>query len=351
MSTSLSTTNGARAANKDALEKDIDLTSLDSFQLPPELTEEFIERAQEETSTILDLVDTVTLDRLEQDVPQLGSDVLSGGHRSEGGSRTETSDVESGEVSFNATDKIYYINVEPKQDAIKNTHYSEDEWGELILSEFRRRWANDVGLLGLNAGYSGATSVSIPTGLQGVWTGWIARAEGDADSDRIGLEDTADAETSSMPVYDHSDGAGDPQAVSTTMFDGTITTLDTRYRNGEYDPVFLLSADNVQAYDSSLIDREDSLGVAVIQGDSDVTPFGYDIVSVPGMPNDVGLFTDPNNLAYGLYGEMDLDQLTESDKIAEQKLHSRNWLEGQFDYQIKEMQAGVLIENIADPTA
>jgi hypothetical protein len=338
-------------ANDDALhfEKDIGLTELDGFQLPPEVTEEFLTRMQEQVD-ILGAVDTMTLDRLEQNVPQFGVPRLSGGQRNEGGSRTKSSSVTSGQFRFNVTDRNYYIKFEPKRDAIKNTNFSEDEFGEYIIDEFAARWGNDVALLGLNAGYSGSTAVTIPAELQGSWQGWLARAEGDADSDRIGLENTTDAETDSMPVYDHSDGGGTPQPVDTEMFNASIQTLAGRYTDPD-DVVFLLASDNVQQYQFDLTGREDGVGVAVLQGDSDVTPFDYDVVPVNGMPRDVGLFTSFDNLAYGLYGEMELDQTTDTETIHEDRLHSQNWLEGQFDYQIKEMQAGVLIEGIQDPNA
>ena len=70
------------------------------------------------------------------------------------------------------------------------------------------------------------------------------------------------------------------------------------------------------------------------------------MVGVNEWPNEYGMLVDPNNLAYGLFENMELDQTTDTDKVHEDRLHSRNWLEGQFDFQIKEMQAGVLITNI-----
>jgi len=48
---------------------------------------------------------------------------------------------------------------------------------------------------------------------------------------------------------------------------------------------------------------------------------------------------------------MELEQTTDTDKVHEQKLHSRNWMEAQFDFQIKEMQAGVLVTDLSTPSA
>jgi len=298
-------TNPARAENKEALQKDIDLATLDGFQLPRDITEEFLTRMQKEVD-ILSLVDTMTLQRLEQDVPQFGVPRLSGSTRDEEGTRTSNSGVDDGQYQFNATDQQYYILVEPKRDALKNTNLNEDEWGELIINEFTNRWA-----------------------------------------DRVGLEGTASGETSSMPVIDNGNAA-----VDTQMFNDAIQKLDSRYRNGNnVDPIFMMSPDNVQQYFFDLTNREDGLGVAVLQGNSDITPFDFDIVGIPEWPDHYAMLTDPSNLVYGLYEEMELDQTTDTDKVHEERLHSRNWLEGQFDTQIKEQQAGVLIENIADPNA
>jgi len=325
--------------------KDVDLATLDGFQLPPDVTEEFLERMQKQV-TILGMVDTMTLDRLEQDVPQFGVPQLSGSTRSEEGSRTSNSGVESGQVAFNATDKQYYILVEPTRDALKNTHYGPDQFGDYIIDQFVQRYANDIGLIGIraNADSGNLQSIGGDASLDTTWNGWIAIAEGeDSASDRIGLEDTAGGEVDTMPVYDQASATPDTQ-----MFNETIQRLDSRFRKGEdTDPVFVLSPDKLQEYVFSLTEREDPLGSAVIFGDSEITPFDYDVVGMNGWPDEYAMFTDMDNLAYGLYEAMELDQTTDTDKVHENRLHSRNWMEGQFDFQIKNLQAGVLVENIA----
>jgi hypothetical protein len=342
---SANTIDAVRQENMDSLryQKDIGLTELDGFQLPSDVTEEFLERMQKEID-ILGMVDTMTLARLEQEVPQFGVPQLSGSTRAEEGTRTSNSAVDSGFVKLNATDKQYYILVEPKRDALKNTHYGPEQFGDYIVDQFVARWANDVGLIGMRANatsgnldsYAGATT------LDNTWNGWIAIAEGnDSVSDRIGLEETASAEVDTMPAIDMAN-----TSVDTQMFNDTIQTLDSRYRDPD-NVVFLMSPDKVQQYAFELTEREDPLGSAVIFGDSDITPFSYDVVGVNGWPDNYAMLTDPENLAFGLFEEMELDQTTDTDKVHENRLHSRNWMEGQFDFQIKEMQAGVIVENIA----
>ncbi|MDS0258574.1 hypothetical protein NDI56_04005 [Haloarcula sp. S1CR25-12] len=323
--------------------KDVDLATLDNFQLPRDVTEEFLERAQKEV-TIIEMADTMALERLEMDVPAFGVPQLSGSTRDEEGSRTSNSSNDDGDVAFNATDKQYYILVEPTRDALKNTHYGPDQFGDYIVDQFIERWFNDVGLIGMraNADSDNLQSIGGAAALDSTWNGWIAIAEGeDTASDRIGLEDTPGGEVDTMPVYDQASAAPDTQ-----MFNESLLTLDSRFRDPD-NAVFVMNPDKVQEYVFSLTEREDPLGSAVIFGESDITPFSYDVVGVNGWPESYGMLTDPDNLAFGLYEEMELDQTQDTDKVHENRLHSRNWLEGQFDFQIKSLQAGVLIENIA----
>ncbi|WP_134672602.1 hypothetical protein [Halorussus marinus] len=348
------TIDAVRKQNQEATlyQKDIGLAELDGFQLPADVTEEFLARMQKEVN-ILGEADTMTLERLEMDVPQFGVPRLSGHTRAEEASRTSNSAAESGEVSFNATDQSYYILVEPKRDALKNTHYGPEQFGDYIVDEFVQRWGNDVALIAMraNADSGNLQSIGGAAELDTTFDGWIAIAEGeDSASNRIGLEDTADAETSTMPEVDNTDGSGNPQPLDTSVFNTAIQTLDSRYRDQDQ-TVFLMNPDQVQQYAMSLTEREDPLGSAVIFGDSDLTPFSYDIVGVNGWPTEYAMFTDPSNLAFGLFEEMELDQTTDTDKVHEDRLHSRNWLEGQFDFQIKEMQAGTLVTGLADPLA
>ena len=360
----MSTTNTIDAVRRQnelagTAQKDVGLAELDGFQLPVDVTEEMLDRMQKGVQ-ILGMADTMTLARLEMDVPQFGVPRLSGNVRNEEGTRTENSEVESGTVKFNATDKSYYILVEPKRDALKNTHYGPDQFGDYIVDQFIERYGNDLGLMGIRAGASSGNLQSIggAAELDDTWDGWIARAEGDTQSEesgsstRMGLEDTATADAGSMPAVANTDGSGNPEPLDTTVFNETIQTLDSRYRESDtYNPVLMTSPNQVQDYTMSLTEREDPLGSAVIFGDSDITPFNYDLVGINGWPDDYLMFTDPSNLAFGLFEEMELDQTTDTDKVHENRLHSRNWLEGQFDYQIKEMQAGVLVTDLQAPTA
>lgn len=345
-----------RSENNEILQKDIGLAELDGFQLPVDVTEEFLARMQE-SAGLLNQVDTMTLERLEMETPKFGVPELSGGTRSEEGTRTDNSAADSGNVYFNATDQSYYILVEPKRDALKNTHQGSAQMGDFIINQFTERFGNDVELIGIraNAGSGNLESYASRSDLDTTFNGWIAIAEGsDTNSDRIGLEDTASGDVDSMPTFDNQedDGSGSvvDAPVDTETFHGAIQALDTRFRDPD-SVRFYTSPSHVQQYHHDLTNREDSLGVAVLQGDSDVTPFDYDVVGIPGWPWQYMMLVDPSNLAYGLFEQMEVDQTTDTDKVHENRLHSRNWMEAQFDFQIKQMQAGVLVSGLSNPTA
>jgi len=170
------------------------------------------------------------------------------------------------------------------------------------------------------------------SGFIGINNGFLAIAGGaDSASDRLG--------GNTMPTYDHAGGG-----VNTTLFNEAALTIEQKYLRT--DPVFITSRRNVQRYYNSLTDRNDGLGVAVLQGDQDVSPFGYDIVGLTSFPDDQAMFTNPNNLVWGLRRDVEIDVLEESDDIQERDLFAKYHLRARHDYQIEDLQAGVLVKNV-----
>lgn len=352
----MSAIDDARHKNRMAGTNKVDSESLDSFQLPPKLAERILERIKNEV-TLMNLVKTVPLDRMQENVPQYGTRRLSGDTRDEGGRRNSSSDVETGQVKFGVEDQQYYILVEPKKDALKNTHYDQDEFGQYIVDTFIERFSTDLPVIGMRAGAStgNLTSYANAGHLDNTFTGWIARAEGDdqsvdanGNSTRLGLEDTDTP--GSMPELDNTNSNGNPQPVDEDTINKAILTLDERYRD-EDQTKLLCSTDVVQQFGHNLTEREDPLGAAIVFGEEELTPHNYDLMGIKEWPSQYMMFTDPNNLAFGMYRDVDIDQTRDSDKVHENRLHSRNWIEAQFDYQISRMQAGVLVTGIKPPLA
>jgi len=65
-----------------------------------------------------------------------------------------------------------------------------------------------------------------------------------------------------------------------------------------------------------------------------------------GMPDDIGMFTPPENLVWGLRRDVEMDVLENSDETLERDLLARYALRARHDYQIENLQAGVVMKNI-----
>jgi hypothetical protein len=84
----------------------------------------------------------------------------------------------------------------------------------------------------------------------------------------------------------------------------------------------------------------------MLRADADINPFGYDIMGVHGMPEDKGLFTPTENLIWALRRDVEIDVVQNSDETLERDLHARYALRARHDYQIEDLDAGVVMTNI-----
>jgi len=323
--------NGARETNKRAMQKDtIDRDGdLSGGELPRSLFDQFFQQVQEQAE-LLSRIRTVDLGRHQEAIPQIGI-----GERL----MREVSPGESVEDDFVGANtgaveldvKKTVVPYELEQEAVEDT---VDDVADILLSKFEQQFAADAQELGV-AGHeaSPGTYFSGDDNFFGINDGWLAIAEGqDTASSRIDGN-------SSMTAYDH--GAG---GVNTTLFDETILNIGQKYLRT--DPIFLTSRKNVQRYKSHLTNKESNLGDAVLMGNSELTPFDYDILGVFGMPDDKGLFTAPENLIWALRRDVEIDVVENSDQTLERDLFARYALRARHDYQIEDLDAGVLMTNI-----
>ena len=332
-----------RNLNHDALEKlDSDITKdeigtgdLTGGELPRDLFDEFVERVQKE-ATLLDLIRTVEMPRKEMAIPKVGVGRQLLSEQTEGESPGAFEDAVSGAVELDASRKTV-IPYELTQESVEDIVGGE-EVADIILSHFEQQFAVDVQNLLINGDTDAASA------FFSILDGYLEIARGaDSESDRIGSPATDDDEVDSMPELDQA-GAG----IDTQLFNDAIQTLEERYR----DPtsmVFMMSETQHQEYLNTLEDREDGLGPQILQGDDSVSPFGYDIQPVPDFPDDTILLTDPDNLVYGIHRDVEVDVIDESDEVLERDLFARYALRARWDAQIEDLQAGVLVENVAEP--
>lgn len=315
--------NSARAENTDSMEKAIDTAgNLSGGVLPRDLFDEFFEEVQNET-VVLDRIRTVDLPREKMTIPKIGVGERLMESQDERSSVTEDDSVTTDGVDMDAvkTTIQWSLPREAVEDVV-------DDVPDIVLGQMEQQFAVDAEDLGANGDESAS-------GFEAINDGWFTIA-GDRGS----------------PVYYHDDagdGTGTNQPVDTSMFDGAIRTLDSKYLRTE--PVFMVNTKHIQQYFGQLEGRNDGIGVAVLTGDMDVNPFGYDIVGSPVFPENEALFTAPENLIWGLHRDVELDVLEDSDEIFDNDLLGKYALRARHDYQIEDENAVVRIEGIESPSA
>lgn len=313
----------SRKENTDAMEKAIDTTNdLNGGVLPADLFDEFFEEVQNQTA-VLDRIRTVDLPRQKMDIPKIGVGERLMQAQSERTANAEDDSVTTDTVSMDTVKTAIYWSL--PREAVEDT---VDDVPDIVLGQMEQQFAVDAEDLAANGDES-------LTGFEAINDGWFTIAA-----------------ARSSPVYYHDDlgdGTGAAQPVNTSMFDGAIRTLDSKYLRNE--PVFMVNTKHIQQYFGELESRNDGIGVAVLQGDTDVNPFGYDIVGSPVFPEDEALLTTPENLIWGLHRDVEVDVLTDSDDIHEQDLFAKYALRARHDYQIEDENAVVRIEGIESPSA
>jgi len=314
--------NTARSENTDSMEKAIDTTDLSGGVLPRDLFDEFFQEVQNET-VVLDRIRTVDLPREKMTIPKIGVGERLMEAQAERSSNAEDDSVTTDGVDMDAVKTAIYWSL--PQESVEDV---VDDVPDIVMGQMEQQFAVDAEDLGAN----GDESVS---GFEAINDGWFKIA-----ADR------------GSPVYYHDDagdGTGANQPVNTEMFDGAIRTLDSKYLRTE--PVFMVNTKHVQQYFGQLESRNDGIGVAVLQGDTDVNPFGYDIVASPVFPENEALFTAPENLIWGLHRDVELDVLEDSDEIHAQDLFAKYALRARHDYQVEDEDGVVRIEGIESPSA
>lgn len=291
--------------------------------LPRETFDEFFEEVQDE-SVVLDRVRTVSMGRSKQRIPKIGVGTRLRQPQTENTGQAE-SNVNTGFIDLDAEKASIYWSLtretmeeNPEREQLANT----------IMSLMAQQWSVDTEDLAWVGDEDDADT------FVGSQDGWL-----EILSDRgSAVYYNTDDETASTAT-------GTPQAPDTDMFHSVIQTLDSKYLRN--DPVFMLNKKQVQAYYNSLTGRNDGLGVAVLQGDNDVTPFGYDIIGTSLIPEDKGLFTVPQNLIYALRYDLRMEVLQESDDVFDNDLFAKYKIVGKDDFQVEDENAAVRIEDIA----
>lgn len=286
--------------------------------LPRKMFDEFFREVQDRVE-LLNRVRTVPVGRDKTRIPKIGV-----GERLREGQAENTPQTESGVT----TD---YVDLDCEKGSIYWTLTREtveenperEDIADTIMTMMSRQWGVDTEELAINGDEDG--------------TGWVTQNDGWLTI----------ASERGMPTYVHTDASGDPLPVRSDLFHETIQTMESKYER--MNPIFIMSKRQVQSYAFHLTERESGLGDAVLFGDSDLTPFNYDVLGIATMPDTQALFTPPQNLIYALRYDVRMNILQESDEIFDNDLYAKYKIVGKDDFEIEDENAGVLITNMQAP--
>lgn len=300
---------GARQKNQEAVEK-IDTTSLAGGVLPRDLFDEWFQEVQDE-AVLLNRVRTVSMPREKMRVPKIGVGERLWRPQTEGSSVAET-DVTTNSIDLDAVKGS--VNWTLTSEAVEDTPQGT---ANVVFNQMTQQWAVDAEDRGVNGDESGSGAFITAN------DGWLAIAT-----------------ARGSPIYNHDDlgdGTGAAQPIDTSVFHNMIQAVDSKYLRAN--PVFILNTKQVQEYANNLTNRSDGLGATVLMGDSDLTPFSYDIIGTAMMPEGEAMFTPPQNLLYGVYREVEVDVLEQSDDIHANDLAGKWALRARDDFQVEDENA------------
>jgi HK97 family phage major capsid protein len=307
-----------RAKNEDALEK-FDTTTLAGGVLPRDLFDQFYQEVQD-TAMMLEDARTEDLPRQKMALPK-----ISVGERQRRGANEGDGDAGAASVSTSQVDMdvekatvAYDLTREAVDDTVDNVD-------EIVLDMLSRQFAIDTQDLAINGDESSGDAFLNQN------DGWLKILNNDGGTN----------------IYDHAN-SGTPQPVNTELFNEAILAMPNKYlRSGRTQPRFYMNLDQLQNYHNDLATRNDPLGAAVLMGDDEATPFDYDVIGVANWPADQAVFTHPQNFIYGLYDEVEIRVLTETDKVAENDLFARYFMRVRDDFEVEAPEGAVLINGIA----
>lgn len=125
------------------------------------------------------------------------------------------------------------------------------------------------------------------------------------------------------------------------IFKAAIKAMPDKYLRVRSDMDFFVSVDNETEYRDTVANRVTGLGDAALVTASALAAFGSPIQAAPLMPNGKGLYTNPNNLIFGIQRRVNIEY--------DKDIRARKFivvLTARVDFQIEEKDAAVVIVNL-----
>ena len=309
-----------RESNEKALEK-FTTTDMAGGVLPVDVFQEWYQIVVD-SATLLENARTEELPRPQMDIPRIAVGERNRRASAEGSGNDGSASVTTDAVSLEAQKGTvsYDLTRESVDDTVDNVD-------EIVLDMLARQFAVDTQDLALNGDETSGDAFLSQN------DGWLTILANSADTN----------------TYDHTDANGAAQPVDTGLFNEAIQAMPNKYlRSDRFQPVFYMNETKVQQYRMALTEREDPLGSAVIFGDDDITPFSYDVRGVAAFPEDQAVFTHSENFIYGLYDEVEIRVLNNTDAVAENDLFARYFMRVRDDFEVEDEEAAVHITGIGN---
>jgi len=306
---------GTRAANRTAMEKVSSTDFSTGAQLTPEQFEDFMSEVRER-STVLQQARMVPVTAESGQIPRVsvGSRLLRS--VSEGGSTGKNS-ISSGDIPY-ATSKVSL----PWEQTWEATNEIIDSPEATVRQLFIQRFGADLEILA-SVGDTGSANA-----FEQIEDGWLVRA---------------DARLSSSNEVDHQSAA-----VNKTLFSDMRTAMPQRFRERQT-PVYVMSDAQKQAYKDYLTDRSTAAGDAMLMTGDEPTPFGAEIVTPLGWPDDRALFTSMENLLYIVQDDMRVKSTEDSERNVMNDVERIYNMLAKIDFEIGQEEGVVSASNIAAP--
>lgn len=129
--------------------------------------------------------------------------------------------------------------------------------------------------------------------------------------------------------------------ISKDAFKLAIKAMPDKYLRVRGENSFFVSVDNETEYRDTVANRVTGLGDAALVSANSLAAFGSPIQAAPLMPNSKGIYTNPNNLIFGIQRRVNIEY--------DKDIRARKFiivLTARVDFQIEEPDAVVAITNI-----
>lgn len=129
--------------------------------------------------------------------------------------------------------------------------------------------------------------------------------------------------------------------ISKEIFKAAVKAMPDKYLRVRRDLNFFLSMDNETEYRDTIANRVTGLGDAALVSDSALSVFGSPIKAASRMPESKAIYTNPNNLIFGVQRKINM----EFDKDITKRVYIVV-VTARVDFQVEEKDAMVVVNNI-----